>query len=132
MTLLPDRVDIPVRYTESKTFALFESNAKGIKKKMVRTLSRMSDISVKLIVKRGFIVCIISKKKRGDKICYATLRTTKNKKTCMRTDATEERRVKRRKKDGKGGTRTYKECEIAKYDKDVLESTAGSLAVVTF
>lgn len=44
--------------------------------KMVRTLSRMSDISVKLIVKRGFIVCIIRKSIR-----YIAPRY-KNKKAC--------------------------------------------------
>lgn len=67
----------------------------------------MSDISVKLIVKRGFIVCIISKKKK--RIRYVTPRYVaydRSKETCMRTDATVERRVKGRKKDGKGGART--------------------------
>lgn len=49
----------------------------------------------------------------------------------MRTDATEERKVKRRRKP-EGRKQEHKKCEIAKYDKDVLESTAGSLAVVTF
>lgn len=66
---------------------------------MVRTLSRMSDISVKLIVKRGFIVHIIRKR-----ISYITPRYVaydRNKEMCMRSDATEERRVKRRRTEGR-------------------------------
>lgn len=97
---------------------------------MVRTLSRMSDISVKLIVKRGFIVYIIRKRIRYVAVRYIAY--DKNKGNCvMRTDVTEERRVRRRSKNGRE-EQEHKKCEIAKYDKDVLESTAGSLAVVTF
>lgn len=64
---------------------------------MVRTLSRMSDISVKLIVKRGFIVYIIRKRIRY--LRHDILRTYRNKETCKtRTDTIEERKVKRRSK----------------------------------
>lgn len=46
---------------------------------MVRTLSRMSDISVKLIVKRGFIVYIIRKRIRYVAVRYIAY--DKNKET---------------------------------------------------
>lgn len=58
---------------------------------MVRTLSRMSDISVKLIVKRGFIVYITRKRIRYVAPQYFTY--GRNKETCvMQADATECRR----------------------------------------
>lgn len=62
---------------------------------------------------------------------HDTLCTTRIRKRVCELDATERAESEKEKKDGRE-EQEHKKCEIAKYDKDVLESTAGSLAVVTF
>jgi len=126
--LLPDRVDTSLRYTRNKRYSGLGVTQNG---KMVRTLSWMSDISVKLIVKRRFIVYYIRK---GSIRCATIHCIWTGRETWNGTGASwraESKRESHGIKRWKGG-QGHNKCEIAKYDKDVLASTAGSLAVVTF